>query len=260
MRELFVFCAAFFVACSGAKAEVGPPGSSSGDPGGRSNASGSSSDGGSSANSNGVSNSNRTYPTELKNGIAAHGPTDGSGACSFPATPSDLDVASLNDAEYAGSVSCGACIRVKGALGEVTVRVVDRCIECEPGRLDLSEQAFAKIDDLSKGRVPMRYQTIACPISGNVAYHFKAGSSIYWTAIQLRNHAIPVLKLEYKRGDAFVEMKREDYNYFIESAGVGDQPGGLVLRVTATDGQVLEDTLPSTVPDDASVEGKAQFK
>ena len=54
-------------------------------------------------------------------------------------------------------------------------------------------------------------------------------------------------------------MKRADYNYFIEEDGVGDQPDGLSLRVTATDGQTLEAKLPG-VEDGEVVEGSGQFK
>ncbi len=170
-----------------------------------------------------------------------------------------MDVVALNFPEYAESAACGSCIHVKGPSGEVTVRVTDSCPGCNKGHLDLSEQAFAKIAPLEKGRVDITYQTVACNVTGNVAYHFKDGSSKFWTAIQVRNHRLPVAKLEYKRGGAYVEMKREDYNYFVESKGVGDQPGGLELRVTAADGQVIEDSLPGDVPDDKTVDGSKQF-
>ena len=45
-----------------------------------------------------------------------------------------------------------------------------------------------------------------------------------------------------KKNGAYVAMKRFDYNYFIDDKGVKDDP--ISIRVTATDGQVLEDTLP----------------
>lgn len=97
-------------------------------------------------------------------------------------------------------------------------------------------------------------------MTGNVAYHLKDGSSNYWTAIQVRNHKLPVAKLEYRKNGSYVEMKREDYNYFVEASGVGPQPSGLAVRVTAADGQTLEDTLPGTVQSDVTIPGKAQFR
>jgi expansin (peptidoglycan-binding protein) len=218
----------------------------------------SSSSSGSSSGSSG-SSSGSLYSTEQKTGIATYYDADGSGNCSFDKSPNDMDVVALNFPEYADSAACGSCIHVKGPSGEVTVRVTDSCPGCEKGHLDLSEQAFAKIAALEKGRVDITYQTVACKVSGNLAYHFKDGSSKYWTAIQVRNHRLPVTKLEYQRDGAWAEMKREDYNYFVESKGVGDQPGGLKLKITAADGQVIEDTLPGAVPDDQTVDGSKQF-
>lgn len=199
------------------------------------------------------------YSTELKEGIATYYDADGSGNCSFEKSPDDLDVVALNPTEYGASAACGGCMRVKGESGEVTVRVVDSCPGCGAGHLDLSREAFAKIAPLPKGRVPITYQTVACAVTGSLAFHFKDGSSKFWTAIQVRNHRVPVSKLEYQRDGAYVDMKRESYNYFVASEGVGDQPGGLRLRVTSADGQVVEETLPGTVPDDEVVSGTKQF-
>lgn len=200
------------------------------------------------------------YSTAIETGKATFYDADGSGNCSFEASPSDLDVVAMAPTEYAGSASCGACIHVKGPRGEVTVRVVDSCPGCEPGHIDLSEQAFAKIAALEQGKVAITYQTVACEVSGSLAYRFKEGSSKWWTAIQVRNHKVPVTKLEYQRDGAFVPMKRATYNYFVAEKGVGDLPSGLTLRVTAADGQVVEDTLPGTVAEGKVVSGAAQFR
>jgi expansin len=196
----------------------------------------------------------------VKDGIATYYDADGAGNCGFDPSPDAMDVAAFDTADYAGSAACGSCVRVKGPKGEVTVRIVDRCPDCSANHIDLSKQAFAKIAELSAGRVDVTFQTVACDVSGPVAYHFKDGSSKYWTAIQVRNHRLPVAKLEYRKGSAYVEMKREEYNYFVEPSGVGDQPGGLTVRLTAADGQTLEETLPGDIPSDVTVSGKSQLK
>ena len=54
-------------------------------------------------------------------------------------------------------------------------------------------------------------------------------------------------------------MKRSDYNYFIDASGVGEQPNGLDLRVTAAGGQVVEDHIPN-VQESKVFTGSAQFK
>lgn len=200
------------------------------------------------------------YSTQVKEGLATFYDATGSGNCGFDASPDDLDVAAFDANSYASSAACGACVRVKGPNGEVTVRIVDSCPGCDANHLDLSRSAFTKIADPSRGRVPVSFQTVACAVSGGMGFHFKDGSSKYWTAIQVRNHRLPVAKLEYRREGTFVEMKREAYNFFVESKGVGDQPDGLVVRVTAADGQVVEEKLPGEVPNDATVAGTKNFK
>jgi expansin len=202
--------------------------------------------------------SNYVYSTALKNGVATYYDADGSGNCSFEKT-GDLDVVAINTPEYGGSAACGGCINVRGPLGDVTVRVVDRCPECPTGHLDLSREAFAKIAEPKQGKVPITYQNVACDVKGNLAYHFKDGSSKYWVAIQVRNHPVPIAKLEYQKSGKFIAMKRENYNYFVESAGVGDI-ASLVLRVTAADGNTVEDTLPGKIEANTLVQGKAQFR
>ena len=190
-------------------------------------------------------------------GEATYYGATGAGNCSFDASPSDLDVAAMNHVEYANSAVCGACLHVVGPKGDVTVRVVDQCPECAKGALDLSKEAFAKIADVSAGRVPITWQVVACGVQGPIQYHFKDGSSQYWTAIQIRNHRVPVTKVEVKKaGGAWVDVARVDYNYFVVSGGVG--PGAFGVRVTGQTGSVVEDSIPSVVAD-STVAGGGQL-
>lgn len=207
----------------------------------------------------GSSSGSSLHSTQVKEGIATFYDATGSGNCGFDATPDDLDVAAFDANSYAGSAACGACVKVKGPNGEVTVRIVDSCPGCDANHLDLSRSAFAKIAEASRGRVPVSFQTVSCNVSGALSFRFKEGSSKWWTAIQIRNHRLPVAKVEYRKGSSFVEMKREAYNYFVEASGVGDQPSGLVLRVTAADGQTVEETLAGEVPDGRTIAGTKNF-
>ena len=93
-------------------------------------------------------------------------------------------------------------------------------------------------------------------MTGNVAYHFKDGSNAYWTALQVRNHRLPIAKLEIEKGGVFLEVSRASYNYFVDPAGTGSGP--IHVRITAVDGQTLEDTLPP-VASDVTVSGAAQL-
>ncbi|MBX3231257.1 MAG: hypothetical protein KIT84_09970 [Labilithrix sp.] len=204
----------------------------------------------------------RSLPASATDGVATFYDANGEGSCSFDATPDDLDVVALAHPEYNGSKACGACLRVKGPKGIVTVRVTDRCPGCESKgvTLDLGAKAFAKIAEPKQGRVDVSYAEVPCSVTGNVAYRFKDGSSKWWTAIQVRNHKHPIAKLEYEKDGAWVAIPRLDYNYFVVQKGVGDQPNGLKLRVTSDDGQTLVDTLPGEIEADKTITGDAQFR
>jgi expansin (peptidoglycan-binding protein) len=194
---------------------------------------------------------------QTEQGVATYYAATGAGACSFDPTPNDLDVAAMDATEYAGSAACGTCVEATGPKGTVTLRIVDECPECEKGHLDLGKEAFAKIADVSAGKVSIAWSTVSCNVSGPVQYHFKDGSSQYWTAIQVRNHRLPIAKLEAKKPSGeLIELARQDYNYFVADKGVGS--AGFSVRITSTTGEVLEDSLPAPTSD-TTVAGTKQF-
>lgn len=177
----------------------------------------------------------------VENGIATYYDATGAGNCSFDASPADLDVVALDTRMYAGSVWCGACMKVDGPKGSVTVRVVDSCPTCEsPTHVDLSESAFARIADPKDGRVSVKWQFVTCAVKGPIAYKFKEGSNEWWTAIQIRNHSRPIKSVEAKVSGSWVALGRVDYNYFIADKGLGKGP--YELRVTANDDTRVTDT------------------
>jgi expansin (peptidoglycan-binding protein) len=214
-------------------------------------------DGSSGSGSGGTST---VLSSEQRQGIATFYDYSGSGqvACSYD-IGSDTDVAAIDTAEYAKAAACGSCVDVSGPKGKVTVKIVDLCPGCEKNHLDLSAQAFAKIADPVDGRISITYQLVACNVKGKMSYHFKDGSSKYWTAIQILDHRVPIAKVEYKKNGAYTEMPRVDYNYFVDQHGVGDQPNGISLRITATDGQSVEDKVPG-VEQNKTFPGSVQFK
>jgi len=163
----------------------------------------------------------------------------GSGNCSFDPTPDDLMVGAMNATDYAGASACGACARLDGPNGTVTVRLVDQCPECPEGNIDLSPEAFDRIAERSAGRVPIDWHYVPCGLSVPLAYRFKEGSNQWWTAVQVRRHENRIAKLEYEKDGTFVEVHREDYNYFVEPSGMG--PGPYTFRVTDAYGNTVVD-------------------
>lgn len=193
----------------------------------------------------------------IHQGIATYYDATGAGACSFDPSPEDLMVAAMNAEEYANAAYCGAYVRVSGAKGTITVRIVDLCPECKAGHLDLSREAFALIDEPYLGRVPISWQVISPELNGPIAYHFKDGSNQWWTAVQVRNHRNPIAKLEYFNGSQWVSVPRTEYNYFVQTdPGMG--PGPYSFRVTDSYGNILMD---SGIPhiENGTVSGAGQF-
>jgi expansin (peptidoglycan-binding protein) len=194
-------------------------------------------------------------PPEVHTGEGTFYDADGSGNCSFDPSPHDLMVAAMNQVDYAGSAVCGGCILVSGPLGSITVRIVDRCPECAIGDVDLSAEAFAKIANPVDGRVPIEWYDVPCDVTGPIVYKFKEGSNQWWTAIQVRNSRWAVASLEVKVSGSFVNVQRENYNYFVHS-GLG--PGPYEIRVTDIHGSVLNDTgIP--LGDGSQAPGSGQF-
>ena len=174
-------------------------------------------------------------------GRATYYAADGSGKCSFEPSPDDLMVAALDDVDYADAALCGACVAVTGPTGSVVVRVVDRCPGCEPGDVDLSREAFARIAPLEQGRVTVTWHVVACDVVAPIVYHFKERSNASWTGVQIRNHRYPVVTFERRRDDGVYEdVPRADFNYFVDCDGMG--PGPYTFRLTDSKGHVVEDT------------------
>ncbi|MGN6110648.1 MAG: expansin EXLX1 family cellulose-binding protein [Kofleriaceae bacterium] len=181
----------------------------------------------------------------------------GAGNCSFDPSPGDLRVAAMNAPDYANAAWCGGCVEVTGPEGQVVVRIVDQCPECQRGDLDMSREAFAELSPLPVGRIPITWRAVACPVSGPISYRFKEGSNPWWTAIQVRNHRYPIAKLEVQDdGGTWRTIEREDYNYFVSTDGLGEGP--YTLRVTDVRGHVIEDA-NIALGDGQTRAGDAQF-
>ncbi len=163
----------------------------------------------------------------------------GSGNCGFDPSPNDLLVGAMNQTDYATSAVCGACAEVTGPMGTARVRIVDRCPECKPGDIDLSPEAFELLAPLKDGRVPIDWHYAPCDVSGGIVFHFKDGSNPWWVAVQVRNHRLPIAKLEARGSNGqYQALSRAEYNYFIADGGLGMGP--FDFRVTDVEGHVIE--------------------
>jgi expansin (peptidoglycan-binding protein) len=146
---------------------------------------------------------------------------DGTGNCSFPASPADDLFVALGPDQYSDGAACGTYLDVTGPKGKVRVKVTDSCPECPAGHLDLSRTAFKKIGNEVAGIIPITYKTVMSPsVPGPISVRVKEGSSQYWLAVLIDNHANQ-LKSVTVNGKS---THREDYNYWIIDAGAGNGP------------------------------------
>lgn len=192
----------------------------------------------------------------VHHGYATFYNATGAGACSYDTT-TDLMVGAMNSVDYAGSEICGATVSVTGPKSTILIKIVDGCPGCSAGSIDLSPEAFALIADTSLGKVPISWYITASHVTGPIVYHFKSGSSQYWTAVQIRNHRYPISKLEYVAPDGkFTKVNRTTYDYFVQPGGMGKGP--YIFRVTDMYGHTLVDSSIALTPG-GNVRGDGQF-
>ncbi|MEU4114134.1 expansin EXLX1 family cellulose-binding protein [Kitasatospora sp. NPDC028055] len=180
----------------------------------------------------------RIRPGTSYQGVAtSYDAADGNGACSFGPS-GDLMIAAMNHTDYETSGACGAYVQVRSAGGaSITVRIVNECpLPCAPGQLDLSHEAFAKLADLSVGRLPITWTLLSPAAPDSMSVRYKTGSSQWWCGIQVIGHRNPVAALEVQAGGGWRRLSRTDYNYFLSPDGSGC---GGSIRVTDIYGERL---------------------
>jgi len=154
-------------------------------------------------------------------------------ACSYRSLPRDGRYVSVSGADYAGAAACGSYLDVSGPTGRtVRVEVVDRCVTCAPGGIDMSKQAFAAIADLNTGDVPVRYLTVRDPEqAGTLDFEVKPGSSAQWLALLVAGNGNPLRRVELRSGPGrpWRGMDHGVDNYWTISGAGG---GPFAVRVT----------------------------
>lgn len=171
-------------------------------------------------------------------GVAtAYAAADGNGSCLYGPS-ADLMVAAMNFTDYQVARACGAYVQIHAANGaSLTVRIVNVCpLPCAPGQLDLSQQAFARLAELSVGRLPITWTLLSPANVGTVSVRYKTGSSKWWCGIQVIGHRNPVATLEVRAGGGWRQLPRTDFNYFLSTDGTGC---GGPIRITDIYGERL---------------------
>ncbi|GFG27277.1 expansin-YoaJ [Aspergillus udagawae] len=164
------------------------------------------------------------------------------GTCSFTGytLPSGLFGTAYSGAAWNNAAQCGACVSVKGPNGKtIKAMVVDECPECEPDHLDLFQNAFTQLADVSKGIIDITWSFVPCGITSSLVLKNKEGTSRYWFSMQVVNANEPVAKLEVSTdgGKTWQGTTRTSYNFFEKSSGFGKDT--VDVRITGQSGATL---------------------
>ncbi|MFF0230640.1 expansin EXLX1 family cellulose-binding protein [Micromonospora sp. NPDC005252] len=154
------------------------------------------------------------------------------GTCSFPGPPADRLYVALGASQYAGAAACGSYLDVSGPKGTVRVMVMDQCVGCGPSKIDLSDEAFARIADRAQGIAQVTYRAVVDPpLDGGLTFRMKGGASQWWFAVQVGNHGNPLRSVEAQGSSGgFRKAARQVDNYWTIEDGIG--PGPYTIRVT----------------------------
>lgn len=165
------------------------------------------------------------------------------GNCGIYVAEDDFLHCAMNHTQYDSSYACGACVRVFGPLGEITVKVVDRCPECKHGDIDFSTQAFIQIAKLEDGRVPIKWQFVPCEEEENIKVKFEEGTSQFYFKAIFYDIRYRINQVEYQRSDGtWHNIHREMYNYYVENAGIDEDKskiGPYVFRLISSEGDTI---------------------
>jgi expansin len=160
----------------------------------------------------------------------------GDGNCSYPAVGASQLYVALSPSEYGAAAACGSYLEVTGPNGSVKVQVADQCPECAAGHIDLSQQAFSQIAQLSAGLVPVTYHTIVNPpLPAPLSLRVKEGSSQYWLALLPIGSGNPITSVRVSSpGKGWQNLTHASYNYWLATAGMG--PGPFTVQLTDSAG------------------------
>ncbi|ETI32000.1 hypothetical protein L917_20229 [Phytophthora nicotianae] len=184
------------------------------------------------------------------------------GNCNFMYDPGVGDnYAALNNEQWDSTHNCGRCAEVScddarcsDTTSTQVVYIVDRCPECKQGDLDLSPTVFKTLTGSDPSRYTIKWKFVDCPVSGNIEYCTKSGSSSSWLAIQPANFANGVASMKIANQD--VTMVDSCY-YYLLNGGSNVDMSAVSVELTSFSGETVTETLSLTA--DNCTEGTSNF-
>lgn len=184
-----------------------------------------------------------------------------SGNCNFMFDPNiGSNYAALNAKQWNHTMNCGRCAEVACADSRCSdtattkiVYIVDQCPECANGDLDLSPHIFKMITGSAPDRYRIKWKFVQCPLSGNIQYCTKTGSSNYWLAIQPANIALGVESMRIN--DHATKMVDSAFYFLIDNGSPTMR--SVDITTTSISGEIISETL--SLKENACIEGTQQF-
>ncbi|KAJ5602965.1 hypothetical protein N7537_005921 [Penicillium hordei] len=190
--------------------------------------------------------SNKAVSTGSSNGTPGkatfYGGNVAGGTCSFSGytIPSHLFGTALSLQRWDNAAECGACVSVTGPKGNsIKAMIVDQCPECESNHLDLFQNAFAELSDISAGIIQTTWSYVSCDLDGPLKLKNKEGTSAYWFSMQVvnANEVVTALEVSTDGGSSWKSTTRTNYNFFENTAGFGAST--VDVRVTGASGKTV---------------------
>lgn len=196
---------------------------------------------------------------KVHEGYATYYDRVSTGAANLDDYEGEYYTAAMNNYDYMNGLA-GAYVEVTDKDGDkIKVLITDRLPEGAKGDIDLSRKAFKKIEPEVTGKMKIKWKIIAFPTSDPISFRWKPTSTQYWAEIQVRNGRYPIKSLEYydKSKGKYVELERQEYNYFTAPSGMGNGP--YKFRVKDFYGHTIIENNISIRTDDVPVKGSKNF-
>ncbi|KAJ5518308.1 Barwin-related endoglucanase [Penicillium expansum] len=186
-----------------------------------------------------VSTSNKSTSAASSSGFAGkatfYGGNVGGGTCSFSGYASRATSSARPSPSSDGTMPPTAV----PVYPSPDLRIVDQCPECESNHLDLFQDAFAELSDISAGIIPTTWSYVSCDLDGPLKLKNKEGTSAYWFSMQVvnANEAVTALEVSTDGGSSWKSTTRTYYNFFENSAGFGTST--VDVRITGASGKTV---------------------
>ncbi len=184
------------------------------------------------------------------------------GTCgvSLNGTVSGTFGAAVMPALYADSMGCGSCYELAGPTGSAVVQVAEICYSCNgSAAFDLYSGTLATISGGATGSVPITYNRVPCPVTGNIKMELLAASNSYYVRMRFTNHLNRIAKVVMLNGTESYGMTRLLDNSFELSFSASTPPSQpYTFQLTDEFGQTITETATLTAGG-GPVNGSYQF-